>query len=125
MIRRPTPTAELYAWHRAALADPKTPRHDGLPECGWFKTRLVKDGPWVPAKIWVERDIDPVTGELTAPEEYRAEVDGMSRDPAKIWTFLKPISRAEFDELAACQKDLPQMAATMARLDLTEGAIRP
>lgn len=125
MIRQPTPMAQLHAWHRAALADPSLPRHEGLAECGWYKTRLVKGGPWVAVRIWCEREIDAETGELTAPEILRCEVDGMRCDPARIWIFLTPITRAEFDALRQRQTDIPAMAATMARLDLSQGAMRP
>lgn len=125
MMRTPTPTARLYAWHRAALGPHPMPMHEGLPECGWYKTRLVKGGPWVPVEICIEREIDPETGELTGPEEYRCDVDGMRRDPARLWTFLTPISRAEFNTLAARREAIPEMDATMVRLDLTQGAMKP
>jgi len=125
MIRQPSTKARLYAWHRAAVAGENPPRHEGLPECGWYRTRLVKGGPWVPVRIWCEQEVDPQTGELTAPEVLRCEVDGMLRDPARAWTFLRPITRAEFEALSARREAIPAMAATMVRLDLTERAIRP
>lgn len=117
--------ASLYAWHRAAIAGDNPPRHEGLPECGWYRTRLVKGGPWVPVRIWCQQKVDQMTGELTAPEEFRCEADGMRRDPARMWTFLTPITRADFEALSARREAIPAMAATMARLDLTEKAIRP
>lgn len=125
MIRRPTPTAQLYAWHREALGNPDLPRHDSFPQCGWYQTKLVKGGPWVAAEIWVEREIDPETGELTAPEVLRCEIDGMRRDPAAIWTHLRPISRADHRALLQRREDIPEMAATMATIDLTRKAMRP
>lgn len=125
MIRQPSTMASLYAWHKAAMRDQALPRHDGDPQCGWFKMRLVKGGPWIPVEIRIEREIDPITGELTGPEEFRCEVDGMRRDPAKVWTYLTPISRAEFDALTARAATIPAMAATMARVDLTQGAMKP
>jgi len=125
MIRQPSTKARLYAWHRAAVAGENPPRHEGLPECGWYRTRLVKGGPWVPVRIWCEQEVDPQTGELTAPEVLRCEVDGMRRDPARAWTFLHPITRAEFEALSARREAIPAIAATMVRLDLTERAIRP
>lgn len=120
MIRQPSDSAQLYAWHSAALlviaryGDFKSaPRfgqtgiaeYDGLsgiqgddPQCGWFKRRLVKDGPWVPARIWLEQKIDQ-DGELTAPEILRCEVDGRPRDPHNEWTWLaaRPIGKKEFE----------------------------
>lgn len=124
-MRQPSTMASLYAWHKAAIQDRALPRHEGDPQCGWFKMRLVKGGPWVPVEIRIKREIDPITGELAGPEEFCCEVEGMRRDPAKIWTYLTPISRAEFDALAARAATIPAMAATMARVDLTQGAMKP
>lgn len=126
-MREPSPIAFLFAWHRAALAGRNPPDHEGLPECGWFKTRLVKGGPWVPAKIWIRREIDADTGELTAPEEYLCEVDGRRRDAALAWGSLckNPISREEYDALIDRAKSLPVMQATMAKIDLTQHPVRP
>ncbi|WP_333826889.1 hypothetical protein [Pararhodobacter sp.] len=125
MIRRPSTKAQQYAWHRAALSGSNPPQHDGLPECGWFRTRFVTGGPWVPVRIWCEQEIDPETGELLTDERLCCEADGMRRDPAKIWTYLEPISRADFEQLSDRREAIPAMAATMARLDLTERAMRP
>lgn len=125
MIRRPSTTAQLYAWHRLALTDPSTPRNDGCPECGWYQTKLVRGGPLVPVEIRIEREIDPETGELTGPERFVCEVDGMKRDPAKIWTHLRTISREDHRALLARRDAIPEMAATMAAIDLTGKAMRP
>ena len=35
-----------------------------------------QDGPWILCRIWVEREVDPATGELMAPEVLRCEVGG-------------------------------------------------
>lgn len=116
MMRQPSPMAALYAWHRAALAGDAPPVHEGLPECGWYRTKLVRGGPHVPVEIKVEREICPESGELLGPERLVAVVDGMRRDPASIWTFLTPISRAEHDDLILRRHFVPEMAATMAKL---------
>ena len=124
-IRRPTPPSKALAWHRAALAGENPPTHDGLPQPGWFKVRLVKGGPYVAAKIWIEREIDPLTGELAAPEEYRCEIDGMPRNAEIAWTFLEPISRAEYDALLHRRLQIPAMQASMAHVDLIAEPILP
>ena len=124
-MRMPTPPSVAYAWHRAALAGEAPPTHDGLPQPGWFKMRLIKGGPFVAAKIWIEREIDPATGELAAPEEYRCEVDGDRRDPAKVWTYLTPISKAEYEALLHRRLMIPAMQASMAKLDLIAAPILP
>lgn len=124
MIRQPTPGATLYAWHARALSDPATPRHEGDPQCGWFRVRLVKGGPYVPVEIRVEREIDDA-GELAGPERLIALVDGERRNPGPIWTHLTPISRAEFLSLRERKALIPAMAATHAKIDLTEGPMMP
>lgn len=125
MIRQPSTAVQLYAWHRAAMAGHAPPIHDGMPECGWYRTKLVKGGPWVAVGISVERDIDPDTGELTEPERLVCVADGMRRDPAKLWTFLTPISRAEYLSLLDRRNHIPAMAATLAKLDLSLSPMRP
>ena len=124
-MRMPTPPSRAFAWHRAYLAGEAPPTHDGLPECGFFKTRLVPGGPWVAARIWIEREIDPQTGELSAPEEYACEVDGQRRNPNRMWTYLKPISRAEYDALLHRRLMIPSMQASMAQVDLIAAPILP
>ena len=124
-IRRPTPPSVALAWWKAAVAGGNPPQHEGLPQCGWFKTRLTKGGPWVAARIWIDREIDPLTGELAAPEEYRCEIDGDRRDPAKVWTYLEPISREEYAALLHRRLSIPAMQASMAKLDLIAAPILP
>ena len=124
MIRQPSPAARLYAWHKAALAGHAPAIHDGLPECGWFKRRLVKGGPWVPVRIFVRREIDPDTGELTGPETLVADVDGKLSDPVRHWTYLIPISRAEYTSLLFRQSTVPGMADAETPLDLTKEPIQ-
>lgn len=123
-IRIPSTRAALYAWHAAMIRGDRPATHDGEPECGWFKTRLVKLGPWVPARIWCEREIDPATGELTDDEVLRCEVGGERRDPARMWTFLKAIPRQEYDALVERVNTDPRMAATMVPYDLTQEPVR-
>lgn len=126
MIRQPTPMSVLFAWHRAAVAGEAPPMHEGHPECGWYRTRLVKGGPWVPVEIKVQRQIDPETGELTGPERLIAIADGMRRNPESLWTYLTPITREEHAALIERRRIAPSMAATMAPIITTNLAtMRP
>ncbi len=119
MIRQPSTHMQLLAWHTAALAGQEPDRHDGLPHAGWYKTQLVKKGPWVPVRIWCDRDIDPDTGELTRDEVLRIEVDGIDEgDPADHWTHLRPISREEYAQLQDYKLRSPAMADTKRSIDL-------
>lgn len=124
-MRRPSSLKALYSWHRALIAGECPARHDSDPQCGWYKTRLVKGGPWIPVEIRCERDIDPETGELTSDERLIAYVEGKPRDPHPMWSFLVGISRQEFDTLEDYHNTNPDMRATLARMDLTERAARP
>lgn len=125
MIRRPSTYRQLYSWHAAYLAGAAPAQHDGIAWPGWYKLRGVKGGPWIPVEIRVEREIDPETGDLAGPERLIADHDGERRDPAKLWSFLTPISRAEYDALLHRRASIPEMAATMTPLDLTKLAMRP
>ncbi len=99
MIRQPSSEGQLLAWHRAALAGHEPERHEGDPQCGWFKMRLTKGGHWVPVTVWCDQDVDEETGELTSDEVMRADVFGDDKPADEIWTHLTPISREEHDHL--------------------------
>lgn len=98
MIRQPTPIMKLLAWHRSYMRGDNPLRHDGYPECGWYRMQRVKNGPWVPVEIWCDREVDQ-HGELTCDEILRADAFGEELDAEEIWTWLKPISKQEFEQL--------------------------
>lgn len=104
----PTSRDDLYRWHREAMdlnkfgiAFDVNPQ----PECGWFKRRLVKGGPFVPAKIWMHQPVGE-DGHLCDDEILQCEVDGLCRDPSDQWSWLagNPISEAEFKFLTATRQ---------------------
>lgn len=99
-MRQPTPEDEVYRWYSAALRRERAPKVEGEVESGWFKIRLVKDGPWVPVRIWLEQIMDN-EGCLAAPEVYRCTVNGQSRKPDQVFfdKNLIPITKAEFDRM--------------------------
>lgn len=125
MIRQPTRPRDAFAWWNAALRDPRLARHEGEPQAGYYKRRMVKNGPWVPLRIRLVQVIDKTTGELSEPERFEADQDGGTFDPTSIWTHCRPISSTEFHDLTARQIDLPLMAATHAAVDLSSTPIRP
>lgn len=101
----PTPRSIAYAWHEQAIGDLSL--HLDLtvsldPCCGWFKRRLVKGGPFVAARIWLDAQVDEA-GDLVSDEVMRCEVDGERRDPESEWSWLcgQPITESEFDWLSA------------------------
>lgn len=116
---------ELTAWHRAFLAGENPPHHESEVHCGWYKTKEVKGGPWIPAKIYISRETCPETGELTTPEIFRLDVDGIEHDPYERWTYLRPISLEEYNRLTALQRDIPAMRNTTTKIDISEEPIGP
>ncbi len=126
MMRQPTPESELYAWWRAALADPSTPRHDGEPHCGFYKIRMVKGGPWVPVEIVCRREIDKATGELLDDERLQLIIEGdeTKENPANRWTHLRPITRDDFARLARARLT-PNAPVAAQTIDLSAAPTLP
>lgn len=125
MMRRPTPSFELMAWHMSAMRGENPSRIEDEPQCGWYRRRMVKGGPFVPVKIWLEQDIDADTGELLNPEIMRATVNGQPASAVSIWTYCQPISRDQFEALEDAHASTPLMAATLAVIDLSKTPIGP
>lgn len=123
-MRQPTPDHVLYEWHRRALVEDRLPRQEDAPQCGWYRTRLVKGGPWVPVLIWCHRVYDEDTGELDEPESLRATIGAEPADPVRVWLHCRPISQNAYqriiDEAAS-----PTMAATRVRVDLAQSPTLP
>jgi hypothetical protein len=108
-MRLPTPHDVLYRWHTEALKGVYGDRPDldgEKPECGWFKTRVIRGGLFIPARIWMYQHVCPSTGELLDDEVLQCEVDGKYRDPAEEWPWLmaRPISKAEYKYMVARQE---------------------
>lgn len=100
-IRTPTPEDHLFRWWRAALRGEWLEIDGEDPQPGFYRRRLVKGGPWVPVRIWMEQAIDPETGELTEPETLRCMVDLKDRDPFRHWTYAMthPITAEAYDDM--------------------------
>lgn len=101
-MRQPTSPEAALAWWRAALAG-KAPQITGEPQCGFFRRKLVKDGPFVPARIWLHQELDVEARELMGDEELRCEVDGRAADAEDQWSWVagQPITEEEFNYLTA------------------------
>ncbi|NJM13184.1 MAG: hypothetical protein HC889_16125 [Synechococcaceae cyanobacterium SM1_2_3] len=95
-MRRPTPNDDALAWWRAALAGQK-PAITSEPHPGYYRRRLVKDGPWVPVAIWLDQQLD-ADGELTQPERLLCAVNGKRADPAEEWLWVcnNPVSYYDY-----------------------------
>lgn len=106
MMRRPTPLDEQLAWWRDAVNGYGKIVATALdPQPGFYKRKLVSGGIYVPARIWIEQDVDPETGELMSDEILLCEVDGTRSDPIDQWPRLwnNAISEAEFRYMEAAR----------------------
>jgi hypothetical protein len=105
LMRRPTPHDVAYRWHTEMMlgwrGDPDAITEEA--QCGWYKTRLVKGGPFVPARIYLEQHVDATTGELLQDEVMHCEIGGRAADVEEKWLHLahEPITEDEFEYLTA------------------------
>jgi hypothetical protein len=96
---------------------------------GYFKTRLVKGGPFVPCRMWTVEDRDPETGELQDDVKYFAEVNGERVDPNMPpgWPW-RVIDKSEFDYMIRhaewCCQYSPDEPAANPRRPLSESEAR-
>lgn len=75
-----------------------SPRVD-QPVAGFYRRRLVKNGPWVAVLIVHGRPRDPVTGEeLDRSPRWQAWLDGKEVDVFQVWPECSgaPIDKAEY-----------------------------
>lgn len=112
-MRRPTPDAFLLQWWANAVISGDDERHEDQPKCGYYKRKLVKNGPWVPVRIVCQRDVDE-NGFLASDEVMIAQShDGVDFEATPIWPYCVPITVREYMNR---MKNLPD--ATHAAVDL-------
>lgn len=87
---------DQWEWWREELAAPGQ-QLPALPQSGYYKTRLVHGGPWVPARIWREPQTD-AEGRDMGFDLLRCEINGKPKDPMQHFTRLSmyPIRQSEF-----------------------------
>lgn len=89
-----------------SLTDEKLRRRGGVmglqvdtPVAGCYRTRLVRNGPFVPVRIWHGPPHDPVTGEeLDRSWRWQCLVAGELADLHRVWPWCgrHPISEADY-----------------------------
>lgn len=90
---------DALEWWRDQLSFPGGPLPE-IPQCGWYKRVLIKNGPEVPGVIWAEPSPQPGMCFL------KCEVNGKARDPFEEWPRLsmKPIRVVEYQQLVERQR---------------------
>ena len=79
--------AKDYEFWRAALRGQKQPVQESNPQCGFYKRRLAKDGPWLPIAVWRNKD-----------DQIVCCFEGRLVDPLQHWTFAAkyPVSEMAY-----------------------------
>jgi len=75
-----------------------------IPEPGYYKTRVVRNGLWVPVKVWYQDgDRDPETDELLSDQILRVQWAPLTKSSEwfevtnpERWLYLRPIEEDEF-----------------------------
>ena len=101
-LSRPTEAHDdPFQWWRDALAigDAKVQMTE-LPQCGFYERRLVRGGPFVPAKIWREAEIDFETEKPTGREVLKCRLGTQPADANAEWPrlFEQPITEEKYLE---------------------------
>lgn len=89
------------------------------PQPGFYKTKLVKGGPWVPVRIWWEYPVDPHTGEtLDRSPTLRCEKNGEAADPWATWMWCadKPITEEEYQIMRGFPTDNPRAPINLDKM---------
>lgn len=102
----------------APIVDRGPVRNMDVPEEGYWLIRVVSGGPWVPARIWYERNPEHSEPEPWANGENRilgifAAINGKQADPMRVWhTKGRPIDENEYHFLL---RDAAWIAANAPR----------
>lgn len=103
------PVVLEFDWHARALVEAdkkaKNSTHRIMlqapaePQSGWYRRRLIKDGPWVPARIWRQQDTDFMTDRPSDNFTMMCAVGDTVRKAVDQWNWLlnNPIPKAEYD----------------------------
>lgn len=85
------------AWWREELVRPGQ-MLPAIAQCGYYQRRLTLGGVFVPARIWREPYMDPVTGVDSGLDVLRCEVGGRARDPQAEFARLsqQPIKESDY-----------------------------
>jgi hypothetical protein len=113
--------SDPLAWWRDALAGHK-PRITHEPECGYYRRRLVRGGPWVPVAIWYGDPPKDEDGTTLGDAPLLCAVNGKLTDPHETWTWVatEPITEEAYKALVneAKTRQLGTLPAATEKHDL-------
>ena len=127
-MRQPLTGDEMFAWYHQKMRGERPPTHLEEPHAGFFKTRLVRGGPFVPACIWWEQEIDDA-GELLSEPVLRCHIDGRERAPIDVWSWLagRAVDEDEYTRLLVSRMATPDpvAAARQAATTIDWSKVKP
>lgn len=100
------PKDEFNHW-RSALEGNPGPISADEPQCGYYRKRQSKDGPWIPVAIWMH-----------AEQGMVCRVGKEMKDPLDVWTWVakNPVKKEDAQiafKTGAWPGDAPPVAAAM------------
>jgi len=106
------PETQSAFWIECARGFPVARMPDD-PQPGYYKTRVIKGGPWVACRIWRDGE-----GEL------HCRVGDDMADPVTVWTFAKQITVQEWQNLELWRQENPRFNPRRA-VDLRADVTKP
>ncbi len=105
-LRAPLPPdlcARSIFWSEALAG--KAPTINDDPQPGYYKRKMVKGGPWVGVRIWLEQEIGE-DGDLLSEPRMKCMVGDDAADAGDqwLWVCTSPISAADYDYLTDTQR---------------------
>ena len=106
---------EEYFWWASALSGQFRPVHENDPQCGYYRMRRGRGGPWIPVAIWREATVRDQNSGISDSGKLVCLVDGVERDPFEVWTWVcrYPVTYETYVAVAergeAWPEDLPDL----------------
>ena len=104
-----------YTYYRSALKGVFGPVHENDPQCGYYRMRRGRGGPWIPVAIWREATGGDQNSAISDSGKLVCLVDGIERDPFEVWTWVcrYPVTYETYVAVAergeAWPEDLPDL----------------
>jgi hypothetical protein len=77
-----------YTYYQSALKGVFGPVHENDPQCGYYRMRRGRGGPWIPVAIWREATGSDQNSEISDSGKLVCLVDGVEREPFEVWTWV-------------------------------------
>jgi len=77
-----------YTYYRSALKGVFGPVHENDPQCGYYRMRRSRGGPWIPVAVFREATDCDQNSEISDSGKLICLVDGVERDPFEVWTWV-------------------------------------